>query len=54
MRNTNETGVAYPLKKVSDETLKQNLKRWKKRLPIKEDFSDTQYHLFFEQNWFLD
>ena len=33
------------------ETLKQNLKRWKKRLPIKEDFSDTQYHLFFEQNW---
>ena len=33
------------------ETLKENLKRWKNRLPINDDFNDTQYHLFFEQNW---
>ena len=33
------------------ETLKQNLKRWKHRLPIKEDFNQTEYYLFFEQNW---
>jgi len=33
------------------ETLKQNLKRWKKRLPINEDFKDTEYHIFFEHNW---
>ena len=33
------------------KSLKDNLKRWKKRLPINEDFNDTEYHLFFEQNW---
>tara|TARA_Y100001972_G_scaffold89336_1_gene109283 strand:+ start:417 stop:1880 length:1464 start_codon:yes stop_codon:yes gene_type:complete len=33
------------------KTLKENLKRWKTRLPIKDDFNDTEYHLFFEQNW---
>jgi len=33
------------------KTLKENLKRWKTRLPIKDDFNDTNYHLFFEQNW---
>lgn len=33
------------------ETLKKNLEKWKHRLPIKEDFNQTEYYLFFEQNW---
>ena len=33
------------------QTLKENLKKWKHRLPIKDDFKGTEYHLFFEQNW---
>lgn len=42
-------------KKVSQidppKTLKENLKKWKNRLPIKDDFQGTEYQLFFEQNW---
>ena len=33
------------------ETLKKNLAKWKYRLPIREDFKGTDYHLFFEYNW---
>ena len=33
------------------ETLKKNLAKWKHRLPIREDFKGTDYHLFFEYNW---
>ena len=33
------------------ESLKENLEKWKYRLPIREDFKDTEYLLFFETNW---
>jgi len=33
------------------KTLKENLKKWKNRLPVNEDFKETNYYLFFEQNW---
>ena len=33
------------------DTLKNNLDKWQYRLPIREDFSETQYLLFFEYNW---
>ena len=33
------------------ETLQQNLEKWKYRLPIREDFNETEYYLFFEYNF---
>ena len=33
------------------ESLKENLEKWKYRLPIRDDFKDTDYLLFFETNW---
>lgn len=32
-------------------SLQEKLKRWKHNLPIKEDVADSEYILFFEQNW---
>ena len=36
--------------KISD-TLKSNLKKWKHRFPIREDFTDTCYLMFYENNF---
>jgi tryptophan halogenase len=33
------------------ESLKINLDKWKHRLPIREDFMDTNYFLFYESNF---
>jgi len=33
------------------DTLKNNLEKWKTRLPIKEDFLQSNYLLFYESNW---
>ena len=33
------------------DTLKTNLERWQTRLPILEDFKETNYYLFFESNF---
>jgi flavin-dependent dehydrogenase len=40
------------LKKIEiPDSLKINLEKWKTRLPIREDFMDSNYLLFFEYNW---
>jgi len=31
--------------------LKDNLSKWQFRLPIREDFKDSNYLLFYEHNW---
>lgn len=36
--------------KISD-TLKSNLKKWEHRFPIREDFTDTSYLMFYENNF---
>jgi tryptophan halogenase len=33
------------------DSLKENLNKWKCRLPIREDFSQSNYLLFYECNW---
>ena len=33
------------------DTLKENLEKWKTRLPILEDFKHTNFYLFFENNY---
>jgi hypothetical protein len=33
------------------DSLKENLSKWKYRLPIREDFSSSNYLLFYEYNW---
>jgi tryptophan halogenase len=33
------------------DSLKDKLEKWKNRMPIREDFSNTNYLLFFESNW---
>jgi flavin-dependent dehydrogenase len=33
------------------DTLKYNLEKWKTRLPIREDFLQSNYLLFYEYNW---
>lgn len=33
------------------DTLKYKLSKFKNRLPILDDFKETNYHLFFEANW---
>ena len=33
------------------DSLKTNLEKWQLRLPILEDFKETNYFLFFEQNF---
>ena len=33
------------------DSLKINLEKWKTRLPIREDFMESNYLLFFEYNW---
>ena len=40
------------LKKIEiPESLKNNLSKWQFRLPIREDFKDSNYLLFYEHNW---
>jgi hypothetical protein len=40
------------IKKLSiPESLEKNLEKWKHRLPIREDFTDTNYFLFYESNF---
>ena len=40
------------LKKIEiPDSLKIKLEKWKTRLPIREDFMDSNYLLFFEYNW---
>jgi len=33
------------------DSLKEKFDRWKHRLPIQEDFTDTNYHIFRPANW---
>ena len=33
------------------DTLKCNLEKWQTRLPIREDFLQSNYLLFYEYNW---
>ena len=33
------------------DSLKERLSKWKHRLPIAEDFTDTDYHIFKPANW---
>lgn len=52
LTNKQNTEFWKNVKKIElPETLKNNLYKWEHRLPIREDFSDTQYLLFFEYNW---
>lgn len=52
MVKRNDTKFWKKIKKITPpKTLKNNLKMWKNRLPINEDFKETNYYLFFEQNW---
>lgn len=40
------------IKKLSiPDSLEKNLEKWKHRLPIREDFTDTNYFLFYESNF---
>lgn len=40
------------IKKLSiPDSLEKNLEKWKHRLPIREDFTDTNYLLFYESNF---
>ena len=40
------------IKKLSiPNSLEKNLEKWKYRLPIREDFMDTKYFLFYESNF---
>jgi hypothetical protein len=40
------------IKKLSiPDSLEKNLEKWKYRLPIREDFMDTKYFLFYESNF---
>jgi len=48
----NDTEFWKDLKNIDiPPTLSENLIRWEKRLPIIEDFQQTQYFLFNRDNW---
>lgn len=51
---TNKTNTSF-WKDVKDleipDTLKVNLEKWQTRLPIREDFLQSNYLLFYEHNW---
>ena len=60
IKNTSSNIIAFePLKKAFadlkkieiPESLKNNLSKWQFRLPIREDFKDSNYLLFYEHNW---
>jgi tryptophan halogenase len=51
---TNKTNTSFwkDIKKIElPDTLKYNLEKWKTRLPIREDFLQSNYLLFYEYNW---
>jgi tryptophan halogenase len=52
LTDRDDTEFWRDMKKIDlPNSLNEKLEKWKSRLPIKEDFSETEYFLFFEQNW---
>jgi len=50
--NKKNTSFWKDIKKIElPDTLKYNLEKWKTRLPIREDFLQSNYLLFYEHNW---
>ena len=51
---TNKTNTSFwkDVKQLElPDTLKSNLEKWETRLPIREDFLQSNYLLFYESNW---
>jgi len=52
MVNKNDNNFWIDLQNVEiPDTLKIKLELWKNRFPIKDDFSETEFYLFYDQHW---